>query len=368
MEEKFSKGHRRDAAQVLANGGIAGLCVLLGQFFPGAFWPWLAFSGALAAANADTWATELGVLSKLPPRSIRTAKVVEPGDSGGVSWLGLLAATGGSLLIAGLAVLPWPGLSAESGLVTRGLVILLITLAGLGGSLVDSLLGATVQVIYTCPACGKETERHPLHRCGTKTVYKRGWLWMNNDAVNAFCTSSGVIIVLVGGMLLPPLGSKGSGGELMNTIPISSPAFAQGQPIPPKFTCEGENLSPELQWGEIPAGIKSLVLVMDDPDAPMGTFVHWVIYNIPPTLTGLPEGVSTEPQVSGIGTQGVNSARRTGYTGPCPPPGKPHRYFFTLYALDIWTIFDPGFSKEQLLQQIEGHVLAQGQVMGTYQR
>ncbi len=171
MEEKFSKGHQRDAAQVLANGGIAGLCVLLGQAFPGALWPWLAFAGALAAANADTWATELGVLSKTPPRSIRTGRMVEPGDSGGVSWMGILAATGGSLLIALLAVLPWPGIPAEFGLATHGLVILLITLAGLGGSLVDSLLGATAQVIYTCPACGKETERHPLHRCGTQTIY-----------------------------------------------------------------------------------------------------------------------------------------------------------------------------------------------------
>lgn len=154
----------------------------------------------------------------------------------------------------------------------------------------------------------------------------------------------------------------------MNTIPLSSPAFKQGQPIPTKFTCEGENLSPELQWENLPAGIKNLVLIMDDPDAPMGTFVHWVIYNIPPTLTGLAEGVSTEPQVSGVGTQGLNSARRSGYTGPCPPPGKPHHYYFTLYALDTQTSFEPGLSKEQVLQQIEGHVLAQGQVMGTYQR
>jgi Raf kinase inhibitor-like YbhB/YbcL family protein/uncharacterized protein (TIGR00297 family) len=368
MEEKFSKGHQRDAAQVLANGGIAGLCVLLGQAFPGALWPWLAFAGALAAANADTWATELGVLSKSPPRSIRTGRVVEPGDSGGVSWMGILAATGGSLLIALLAVFPWHGMPSELGLAPHGLVILLITMAGLGGSLMDSLLGATVQVIYICPACGKETERYPLHRCGAQTAYLRGWRWMNNDAVNAFCTASGIIIVLAGGMLLPGLDSKGSGVELMNTIPLSSPAFAPGQPIPAKFTCEGENLSPELQWGNPPAWTKSLVLIMNDPDAPMGTYVHWVIYNIPSTLTGLPEGVSKDPTVEGIGTQGINSARKTGYTGPCPPPGKPHRYFFTLYALDIWTIFDAGFSKEQVLQQIEGHALAQGQLMGTYQR
>jgi len=197
MEEKFSKGHRRDAAQVLANGGIAGLCVLLGQVFPGAPWPWLAFAGALAAANADTWATELGVLSKSPPRSIRTGRVVEPGDSGGVSGMGLLAATGGSMLIALLAVLPWPGMPSEPGLVTRGLVILLITLAGVGGSLVDSLLGATVQVIYTCPTCGKETERHPVHLCGAPTTPLRGWTWLGNDWVNAGCSLFAVMVALL---------------------------------------------------------------------------------------------------------------------------------------------------------------------------
>jgi Raf kinase inhibitor-like YbhB/YbcL family protein/uncharacterized protein (TIGR00297 family) len=368
FNEKFSKGHRRDAAQVLANGGIAGLCVLLHLVFPFSPWPWLAFAAALAAANADTWATELGVLSKSPPRMINTWKTAERGDSGGISLVGSLAALGGSFLIAALAVLIRPDLPYDFGGDYWVAVALLITLAGFGGSLVDSLLGATVQVIYTCPACGKETERHPLHACGTQTVYKRGWRWMNNDAVNAFCTFSGVIILLLGGLLLPAGVPTITGGAMMNTIPLSTPAFRPGQPIPAKFTCEGENLSPELQWANLPAWTKSLVLIMDDPDAPMGTFVHWAIYNIPPTLTGLPEGVSTEPQVSGVGTQGLNSARRSGYTGPCPPPGKMHHYFFTLYALDIWTIFDPGFSKEQVLQQIEGHVLAQGQVMGTYLR
>jgi Raf kinase inhibitor-like YbhB/YbcL family protein/uncharacterized protein (TIGR00297 family) len=366
--EKFSKGHRRDVAQVLANGGIAGLCVLLWQIFPGALWPWLAFAGALAAANADTWATELGVLSKTPPRSICTGKVMEQGDSGGVSWMGILAATGGSLLIALLAALPWPGIPAEIGIATRGAIVLLITLAGLGGSLVDSLLGATAQVIYTCPSCGKETEKHPLHSCGTATVYKRGWNWMNNDAVNAFCTLSGVIIVLAGGILLPSLASKGSGGELMNTIPLSSPAFEQGQSIPSRFTCEGQNASPALEWSGVPAGAKSLALIMDDPDAPMGTFVHWVIYNLPATLESLPEGVALDEQVNGIGTQGKNSAGRTGYTGPCPPPGKIHHYYFKVYALDQATSLAPGLGKVQLLSLIEGHILAQGQVMGTYER
>ena len=368
LNEKFSKGHQRDAAQVLANGGIAGLCVLLQLFFPYSPWPWLAFAAALAAANADTWATELGVLSKSPPRMISTWKIVERGDSGGISLAGSLAALGGSFLIAALAVLIRPDLPFDFGWDTLAAVALLITLAGFGASLVDSFLGATLQVINTCPACGKETERHPLHSCGTQTVYKRGWRWMNNDAVNAFCTFSGVIILLLGGLLLPVAVPMVSGDEFMNTIPLSTPAFSPGQPIPAKFTCEGGNLSPELQWGALPEGTKSLVLIMDDPDAPMGTFVHWVIYNIPPTLTGLPEGVSTEVHVSGVGTQGINSTRKTGYTGPCPPPGKAHRYYFTLYALDMQTSFELGFSKEQVLEQIEGHVLAQGQVMGTYKR
>lgn len=368
LNEKFSKGHRRDAAQVLANGGIAGLCVLLHLVYPFSPWPWLAFAAALAAANADTWATELGVLSKSPPRMINTWKTAERGDSGGISLAGSLAALGGSFLIAALAVLIRPDLPYDFGWDYWAAVALLITLAGFGGSLVDSLLGATVQVIYTCPACGKETERHPTHACGTQTVYKRGWRWMNNDAVNAFCTFSGVIILLLGGLLLPAAVPMVSGGEYMVTIPLSTPAFRPGQPIPAKFTCEGENLSPELKWSALPEETKSLVLIMDDPDAPMGTFVHWVIYNLNATLTGLSEGMSTEAQVSGIGTQGLNSARKAGYTGPCPPPGKPHHYYFTLYALDMQTSFEPEFSKEQVLQQIEGHVLAQGQVMGIYQR
>ncbi len=155
---------------------------------------------------------------------------------------------------------------------------------------------------------------------------------------------------------------------MMNTFPITSKAFSQGQSIPSKFTCEGDNLSPALEWSSVPAGAKSLALIMDDPDAPMGTFVHWVIYNLPTRLAGLPEGVALDEQVNGIGTQGKNSAGRTGYTGPCPPPGKIHHYYFKVYALDQATSFAPGLGKAQLLSLIEGHILAQGQVMGTYER
>lgn len=210
LDEKFSKGSKRDAGQVAANGGIAGIFVLLHLLAPDAVWPWVGFAGALAAANADTWATELGVLNRGVPRLITNGKAVEPGTSGGISPLGLLAATGGALMIALLGVIFWQGhvftLPAGSpdwlaGMVTAGASrpttgqffawLVGITLAGLGGSLVDSFLGATVQAIYFCPKCQKETERHPLHSCGSATRQVRGWSWLDNDWVNTICTLAG---------------------------------------------------------------------------------------------------------------------------------------------------------------------------------
>ncbi len=205
LEEKFSKGSRRDAAQVLANGGVAGVFVLLHAFFPGSSWPWIGFAASLAAANADTWATELGVLSPALPRSITTGKPVERGVSGAVSVTGVLAAAVGALLIGLLAALFFPGFAViplsggandfPSGTTTLAYT-LLFGLAGLAGSLVDSLLGGTVQAIYTCPACRKITERHPFHSCGTPTTLLRGLPWLNNDWVNFACTLSSAIIAL----------------------------------------------------------------------------------------------------------------------------------------------------------------------------
>lgn len=196
VEEKFSKGSRRDIGQVLANGGLAGLVVLVHVALRAAGleptpWTWLAFAGALAAANADTWATELGVLSRSAPRLITTGKVVERGTSGGITAAGTLAALGGSALIGLLAILvaPYPIAPGAALLVAAA-----VTLAGLAGSLVDSLLGATVQAIYTCPCCQKETERHPIHSCGCQTTLLRGWAWMDNDWVNGLCTLAGVVL------------------------------------------------------------------------------------------------------------------------------------------------------------------------------
>jgi hypothetical protein len=149
---------------------------------------------------------------------------------------------------------------------------------------------------------------------------------------------------------------------------ISSPAFDDGQPIPQKFTCQGDNFSPALSWSGIPTQTQSLALVIEDPDAPSGTFIHWIVYNMAPGLNGLPEKVPAAPQVAGIGAQGIGGSGRAGYGGPCPPAGKPHRYFFKLYALDLAPQLPPGLNAAGLKKQIAGHVLAQAQWMGTYQR
>jgi uncharacterized protein (TIGR00297 family) len=190
LNEKFDKGGVRDIGQVLANGGIASIFAGLHFFFPQASWTWVAFAASLAAVNADTWATELGVLNPSMPRLITNWQPVERGTSGGISVYGTLAAAGGATLIAVLA-----GLVRPSG--SFWLVTAIAILGGLFGSLFDSLLGATVQAIYHCPHCDKETEKHPLHTCGTETVQVRGWKWLNNDMVNMGCAVIGAVVGLV---------------------------------------------------------------------------------------------------------------------------------------------------------------------------
>ncbi len=205
VNEKFSKGNQRDAGQVLANGGIAGLFALLQAFFPETAWPFLGAAAALAAANADTWATELGVLSRDEPRLITSGQKVERGTSGGITREGTLAALSGALFIGVLAVIVWPTASRDAGFGILILRVGIIGLVGLAGSLVDSTIGATVQAIYHCPICNKETERHPLHLCGTPTTLKRGLPWLNNDWVNMACTTSAAILILFITALLPGL-------------------------------------------------------------------------------------------------------------------------------------------------------------------
>ena len=152
---------------------------------------------------------------------------------------------------------------------------------------------------------------------------------------------------------------------------ISSPAFSQGGSIPVQYTCDGDDLSPPLQWSGVPAGTRSLALIVDDPDAPdpaapRMTWMHWVLYNLPPDGSGLPESVAPVDLPSGT-QQGVNDWKRTGYGGPCPPIGR-HRYFFKLYALDGVLPADGPLTKAQLLQAMQGHVLDEAELMGSYQR
>jgi uncharacterized protein (TIGR00297 family) len=191
LDEKFSKGHERDAGQVFGNGGIATFFAALHFFFPESTLPWVGFAAALAAVNADTWATELGVLNPHPPRIITNVnKVVEKGTSGGISLIGTLASLSGSALIAFLASL----------LTDNWSLFPLITFSGLAGSLFDSFLGATVQAMYFCPKDNKETEKHPLHSCGAPTTLIRGWKWLDNDWVNFACGAFGVATALLFGL------------------------------------------------------------------------------------------------------------------------------------------------------------------------
>ncbi|MFH1662829.1 MAG: YbhB/YbcL family Raf kinase inhibitor-like protein [Chloroflexota bacterium] len=152
------------------------------------------------------------------------------------------------------------------------------------------------------------------------------------------------------------------------TLSISSPAFSEGEKIPPEYTCEGSGISPQLNWVGIPEGTKSLALIVDDPDAPGGVFTHWVVFNIPPDSSGLSKAFPPTPVLPDGTLQGDSDFGRTGYGGPCPPRGKPHRYRFNLYALDKKLDLSAGSSKNQVLNATRGHILAQGQLTGTYQR
>ena len=194
VEEKYAKGSQRDWGQVLANGGLGALLAIANWLFPGQIWPWLAFTAAMAAVTADTWATELGVFSPTLPRLITNRKVVERGTSGGITGLGYLAVLGGATLIGIVAAFFTPGYAL---FLIGGAIV-----GGLTGSTMDSLLGATLQAIFTCPTCRKETERYPIHSCGTQTVPLRGLRWMSNDWVNFLCSLVGAVMALVFWVLL----------------------------------------------------------------------------------------------------------------------------------------------------------------------
>ncbi len=149
---------------------------------------------------------------------------------------------------------------------------------------------------------------------------------------------------------------------------IASTAFPSGGMIPKKFTCDGPDVSPQLSWKEAPAGTQSFTLIMDDPDAPVGTWVHWVLYNLTASTRELPEGVEKQEQLASGAMQGRNDFRRIGYGGPCPPPGAPHNYHFKLYALDTKLNLKAGATEPELERAIKGHILGETRLMGRYGR
>ncbi len=198
LAEKFAKGHQRDLGQALANGGLMALLAICSQVWPHPAW-FFAAAGAMAAVNADTWATELGVLSPQPPRLLTTGRRVEVGTSGGVTWWGTGASLAGALLIGLLGGLA--ALLDGRGWGATGALLLAAVAGGMGGSLLDSLLGATVQAIYWCETCQKETERR-VHRCDTETQLLRGWVWLGNDLVNFIASGVGALIAAGVGWIL----------------------------------------------------------------------------------------------------------------------------------------------------------------------
>ncbi len=150
---------------------------------------------------------------------------------------------------------------------------------------------------------------------------------------------------------------------------LTSAAFKDGAPIPAKYTCDGVDVSPPLAWSGAPAGTRSVALIADDPDAPGGTWVHWVLYNLPAEVSDLPENIAKVESLDlGGARQGRNDFRRPGYGGPCPPPGPAHRYFFKLYALDTRLELKAGAQKKDVEAALEGHALGSAQIMGTYAR
>jgi Raf kinase inhibitor-like YbhB/YbcL family protein len=180
------------------------------------------------------------------------------------------------------------------------------------------------------------------------------------------------LAILVGTLFVAnALGSARVAGEPgANTMAfaISSTSFPSGGDIPKKFTCDSADVSPELSWTGAPAGVRSFALIADDPDAPVGTWTHWVLFDLPPQTTGLPEGVPKVDEVPDGGRQGRNDFRKIGYGGPCPPPGKPHRYFFKLYALDQMLNLKPGSSKKEVEQAMQGHIVGKAELMANYGR
>ncbi|MFH0936243.1 MAG: YbhB/YbcL family Raf kinase inhibitor-like protein [Candidatus Woesearchaeota archaeon] len=169
-----------------------------------------------------------------------------------------------------------------------------------------------------------------------------------------------VIILILVSSCKPNLDTKGGKMEIKSSV------FINEDFIPKKYTCDGLNISPPLEFSNIPSNTKSIALICDDPDAPMGVWIHWVLFDLP-IIKKLSENIPRDKILNNGAKHGINSGKRIGYDGPCPPSGT-HRYFFKVYALDTKLNLEPGITKEQLINAMEGHILAQGQLMGKYTR
>lgn len=174
------------------------------------------------------------------------------------------------------------------------------------------------------------------------------------------CVALAGVLVTAGSVMTPP--------ETKRKIELSSSAFKDGQPIPSQYTCDGKNISPPLGWKGAPPNTQSFALIVDDPDSPTGIWTHWTLFNVPSDISELVEDFAKTPAAAPSAKDGVNSFKNVGYGGPCPPAGKPHRYFFKLYALDITLNLQPGASRTEIEAAMTKHILAMGQLMGTYQR
>jgi Raf kinase inhibitor-like YbhB/YbcL family protein len=204
-----------------------------------------------------------------------------------------------------------------------------------------------------------------------KPVAYREWKHKENvekegrmNRIRIFVVAIGLISVSLAAAPMTDAQAK-KGVNRMDTIKLESGAFRDREPIPAKFTCDGADVSPQLAWSDVPAAAKSLALIADDPDAPMGTWVHWVVYDLPPSRDTLEENIPKTDTVPGGGKQGRSDFKRVGYYGPCPPSGT-HRYFFKLYALDKMLDLPVGKTKQEVEKAMKGHVVAQGELVGTY--
>jgi Raf kinase inhibitor-like YbhB/YbcL family protein len=191
----------------------------------------------------------------------------------------------------------------------------------------------------------------------------------HDGLLGLLCRTAAVLppLILVVLALVLPAAVRGQQPS-SSKIELKTTSFSPGGFIPKRFTCEAADLSPALTWTDPPAGTQSFAIIEDDPDAPSGTFVHWLVYDVPAAYRRLSEGMSGNDQMPDGLRQGTNDFSRTGYSGPCPPPGRPHRYFIRLYALDAKTNLHPAATRKELDSAMQGHILAQAELMGRFQR